>query len=338
MDSVAWSTGQVMLAGGESAPLPPGIHTYQIFSDGAVVLEGSVEIVQLAWSISEVHTDFWDNVGPTISGWAAVPWCGTSAMNYPCCVPEENHTYVRLVQDGTTEIETEYCNGCSNGMPCSGSTVWFGGVPTGHTYHIRVYDSCGNVTDDPNTIVLHSCENLSLTIEEVGTDDTSGEVHLLEAVPDPTEPLPLVGPVAGTAKLYRGLEGNEVVGDVFESVGAASWTGLEAGDYRVEFTPDAGCDRVVQAVQVSSSTSIGTVEQGLGAMLQVGLTADPGRITVRSAQGVATNVEVIDALGRTVPARKLAEGSYHIGAVPPGAYLVRAMVAGMMATAKFIVA
>ena len=336
VDSIVWSNGQVGIA---NDGLTPGIHSWQAYADGEVVQTRTFEVGQRAWAISGLNS-YWMNSGFTISGWTEVDGGAcTSNFHGLCCGPVDTLTYVRLVQDGVVELNPEACVGCDE-LPCFGHMIWFSGVPTGHTYTVRLYDlACGNVIDLQAMLVAHSCDNLALSIEEVGTepDAMTGEVHLLEAVPDATEPLPLQGTVTGTARLLRGLDGFEQVGDVFNGVASASWTDLDTGYYRVSFIPDAQCNHVTQVVHVSTSTAIGPETQAPGAALQVGLTADRDRITVRTAQGTATHVEMLDALGRTVPIRKLADGSYHIGATAPGTYLLRAMVSGSMATAKFIV-
>lgn len=344
MDSIVWSTGDVMLTLGSSPALPPGTHTWQVYSSGEVIQTGEVEMEQLEWQIADAHLS-WTGGGAMISvGAVEVPYC-TSMSQTPCCVPVDSLTYLRLVQDGATEMVTESCYGCTgynwgNG-PCGyPGASWFANVPTGHTYTVRLYDlACGNVIDLQAMLVAHSCDNLVLSIEEVGTEPNAmtGEVHLLEAVPDVTEPLPLQGTVTGTARLLRGLDGFEQVGDVLNGVASASWTDLDTGYYRVSFIPDAQCNHVTQVVHVSTSTSIGPEAEAPGAVLQVGLTADRDRITVRTTQGIASHVEMLDALGRKVPIRKLADGPYHIGAAVPGTYIVRAMVSGAMVTAKFIV-
>jgi hypothetical protein len=335
MDSLVWSNGQT---GYQVSGLAPGTHNLRIYNEGEVIQTLEFEIVQLAWTLTEPLTSIMGGA-PAISGWADVQWCNTSAWNHPCCVPVPEQTYVRLVQDGTTEITTEGCMGCES-MPCTGSTFMFNNVPAGHSYHIRLYDlACGNVVDYTTTIVVHSADNLELLHEVIGTEPGAmqGEVHLLEAVPDPTEPYPLQAPVIGTAKLYRGLEGWDMAGEEYESVASATWTGLDTGYYRLEFTPDLVSTQVTRTVYVSFPTSIGDGVPAVGPALLVGLTEDPGRITVRVAGGTATHVELLDALGRSLPIRKLADGSYNIGAALPGTYLVRAMVDGSMVSAKFIV-
>jgi hypothetical protein len=342
-DSVVWSTGGTMHELNSSPLLPPGTYTWQAYHNGEVIQTGEVEIEQLEWHIAPPSLN-WTGGGAMISvGEVMVPYC-TSEWQTPCCVPVDSLTYMHLVQDGTTEMVTESCFGCEqyywgNG-PCgySGAT-WFSNVPTGHSYTVRLYDlACGNIVDDTTVIIAHGCDNLELMHEEVGTlpDVPLGEIHLLEAVPDPSEPYPLQAPVIGTAKLYRGPDGFDQVGDAFENVASASWTELEAGDYRLEFTPEAGCNRVLRPVHVATTTSIGPGVH-VGALLQVVPTADPGRITIRTAQGIVTNAQVLDAMGRMVPIHKLADGSYHMGTPPPGTYLVRALVGGSMATTRFVV-
>lgn len=149
-DSIVWSTGyQGMWAQG----LPVGDHSYQVYDNGSVVAADTLPVVQLAWSMQSVNLQPMGG-GHTISGWVEVPWCNTSAFNAPCCIPDPALTYVRLVQDGTTEITTSPCVNCDL-VSCSGTTFLFHNVPPGHSYQVRLYDlSCGAIMTDTNTFFV----------------------------------------------------------------------------------------------------------------------------------------------------------------------------------------
>lgn len=150
LDSVVWSNGYVgMWAQG----LPLGAHSYMAYDDGVVVAADTLQVQQLAWSFLSVNMQPM-GFGYAISGWVEVPWCGTSAFNAPCCVPDPAGTYVRLVQDGTTEITTSPCVNCDM-VNCSGTTFMFQNVPPGHTYQVRLYDlTCGQVITDTTTMYV----------------------------------------------------------------------------------------------------------------------------------------------------------------------------------------
>lgn len=333
-DSVVWSNGQT---GPTATDLAPGTYSYQVYSNGELVQEVTdVEVVQKAWSISNLHPDLMGS-GPTISGWAEVPDCCDSHWYFLCCSPEDSLSYARLVQDGTTEITVEPCMGCDvqPGLPTLGGMFWFGNVPTGHTYTVRIYDSCGNVTDDTTEIVLNACDNLNLEVETSGAQPGGlmGEVDLLAAVPDTTEPYPLHAPVTGTATLYRGLGGTDIVGS-YTGVASAAWTGLDTGYYRVEFIPDAGCNRVVKTVHLSTTTGLG--EYAPTPTFQLVPGQDPDQIMVRAQGGVATHIEMVGTLGQRVPVRGLGNGLYDISTVPPGLYLVSVKVGGAVLSGKFL--
>lgn len=146
-DSVLWSNGAVGLT---PWGLPAGSYTYTAYADGNVIGTGTQEVEQLQWAIMNVLS--YPMAGAhSISAWAQLPYCGTSAFNSPCCMPEPTSTTMRLVQDGTTEITTP-CSNC-DAIACFGSTVVFNNVPPGHTYQLRLYDgSCGNVLTDTTVI------------------------------------------------------------------------------------------------------------------------------------------------------------------------------------------
>ena len=150
LDSVVWSNGYVgMWAQG----LPLGAHSYMAYDDGVVVAADTLQVQQLAWSITGVGMEPM-GFGYAISGWVEVPWCSTSASNTPCCIPDPANTYLRLVQDGTTEITTSPCVNCDM-VYCSGTTFMFQNVPPGHTYQVRLYDlTCGLVITDTTTMYV----------------------------------------------------------------------------------------------------------------------------------------------------------------------------------------
>ncbi len=332
IDSVVWSNGQV----GFEAHLTPGVYAWQAYANGEVVQSSSgIEIVQLAWSISDVQNYWMDNTGFTISGWAEVPWCGTSAWNAPCCSPESELTYMRLVQDGTTEITTGPCAGCDS-MPCHGSTFRFGGVPTGHSYTVRLYDlGCGNMVDDTTQIIAHACDSLKLVVETTGTPpgNLQGAIVLVEAQPDTTEPYPLQAPVSGVAALYRGLEGWDMVGTMING-SSATWAGLDTGYYRVVFTPDAACNRITETVHIS--VPVGLEDPTHSPKVAISQTDDPGKIMVRVENGVPVQVRMFSALGQEVAIRKLGGGLYDIGALPMGMYVVKFHVGSAIHSCKFV--
>lgn len=342
VDSVVWSNGQV----GFEAHLPTGTYDWQAYQDGQVVQTFPFEMKQLGWGLS-LSASYWQGGGFAISGWGEVgeysdtgfvqgAYCDVSAYHGPCCNPVDSLTHVRLVQDGAVELDPVNCMGCDS-LPCYGHMVWFGNVPTGHSYHLRLHDlACGQVVDDSTQVIAHACDNLGLSIEAVGTPPGAmeGEVHLLEAVPDTTEPYPLHAPVAGSAAIYRGLDGWDPAGTTYNSVATASWTGLDTGFYRVVFTPDAGCNQVTDTVLVSLPS--GVVENGPQAALQVVRTNAPDRIMVHVRGGVAARVRLFNATGQEVPVRKVEGDLYDIGAVPPGVYLVKVDVGDAVLSAKFL--
>lgn len=340
VDSVLWSDGHV----GFDDQLPPGDYNWQAYHNGQVVQSFPFQMKQLGWGLS-VSGSYWQGGGFSISAWAEVgeytdsafvsgAYCDDSSIQGPCCHPVDSLTHVRLVQDGVVELAPGDCMGCES-LPCYGHTVWFGNVPTGHTYHLRLHDlACGQVVDDTTQIIANSCNNLSLLVETSGTQPGTmqGQVNLLEAVPDTTESYPLHSPVSGIANLYRGLDGWNTAGPPISGV-SANWAGLDTGYYRVVFTPDAGCNQVTDTVYVSFSTG---VNEATMPALVVAPTDDPGQIRVQVRGGVATQVRLFNAMGQELPVRKVAKGLYDIGAVPSGAYLVQVKAGGTVLTTKFL--
>ena len=79
MDSIVWSTGDVMLTLGSSPALPPGTHTWQVYSSGEVIQTGEVEMEQLEWQIADAHLT-WTGGGAMIS---VAPMCGTRRAQRP---------------------------------------------------------------------------------------------------------------------------------------------------------------------------------------------------------------------------------------------------------------
>ncbi len=148
IDFVVWSNGW---QGMWVQDLPIGDHSYQAYDNGLVVAADTLQVQQLEWSIVFVMA-YPQGGGYVISGWAQVPWCNTSAFNTPCCIPDPALTYVRLVQDGVTEMTTAPCINCDM-VTCSGTTFMFWNVPGGHTYQVRLYDpTCGQVITDTTTV------------------------------------------------------------------------------------------------------------------------------------------------------------------------------------------
>ena len=131
-----WNTG-----------LPPGDHSYVVYDGGSAIGTDTLTVEQLEWSFTSVQMVPMGG-GFAITGWATVPWCGTSALNAPCCMPDPATTYIRLLQDGITEIATMPCVACDD-FPCYGTSFMFLDVPGGHTYQVRLHDdACGNVVTD----------------------------------------------------------------------------------------------------------------------------------------------------------------------------------------------
>jgi len=341
VDSVLWSDGQV----GFEAHLPPGDYAWQAYQDAQVVQTYPFQMKQLGWGLS-LSGSSWQSGGFSISGWAEVgeytdsafvsgAYCDDSAFHGPCCHPVDSLTYVRLVQDGAVELSPVNCIGCES-LPCYGQMVWFGNVPSGHAYHLRLHDLvCGNVVDDTAEVIAHACDNLSLLVETSGTQPGAmqGEVSLLAAVPDTTEPYPLQAPVLGTAVLYRGLNGWDMVGSAIQGT-SASWSGLDTGYYRVVFTPDAGCNQVSDTVNLSWTTGI----EGAADMptLLVARTDVPDHIRIRLQSGDAAQVRLFNATGRELTIRNIGNGLYDIGAVPSGVYLVQVKAGGTFLSARFL--
>lgn len=336
-----WSDGHV----GFDDQLPPGDYNWQAYHDGQLVQSFPFQIKQLGWGLM-VSGSAWQGDGFSISGWAEVgeymdsafvsgAYCDDSSIQGPCCHPVDSLTHVRLVQDGTVELPPVDCMGCES-MPCYGQMAWFGNVPTGHSYHLRLHDlACGQVVDDTTVVIAHACDNLSLAVETSGTQPGAmqGEVHLLEAVPDTTEPYPLHAPVGGVADLYRGLEGYDLVGNPVQGT-SASWSGLDTGHYRVVFTPDAGCNQVIDTVFVSLPTGIDG--PGLPMDLQVERTGDPARIRILVRNGIAERLRLFNPGGQELPIRKLGNGLYDVGALAPGVYILQAATGGRLLTARFV--
>ncbi len=332
-DSVVWSDGRV----GSNLSFAPGMYGYVAYGNGTVVdARDSIMVEQLTWEINAAPS--WTGTGPTIQGDASVRYCTTSMWNFPCCIPVPAQTFVRLVQDGTTEITTEACINCMD-MVCFGTSFVFHQVPTGHAYNVRLYDlACGNVVTDTTTIIVNACDHLELSVSASGTPEGSmeGSVHLDEVIPDPTEPYPLVAPVIGTATLYRGLEGFDEVGVHF-NVSSASWNGLDTGYYRVQFIPVSGCNQVTYPIHVGISSHTGMDGAPLAPALQVRWTEDARRITLHTTGGILDQVQWTDLLGRPVPVRGGPGGTYDLVALAPGLYVVRASVGATLISTRFLV-
>lgn len=193
-DSIVWSNGyQGLWATG----LPPGSHSYMVHDNGQVVAADTFLVEQLQWSFSSVNMQPL-GLGYAISGHVQVPWCHTSAYNDPCCDPDPASTYVRLVQDGTTEITTFPCIACDQ-VDCSGTTFMFQNVPPGHSYQVRLYDlSCGQVLTDTSTFQVPLTTGVVANEEACGPGDLT--VHDGE-----TLTLPGLNPASTVVSFFDGL-------------------------------------------------------------------------------------------------------------------------------------
>lgn len=325
-DQVVWSTGDE----GLELTAPPGDYGFSVYNNGNLVFAGVRTIESNGWEVQVQALPLFDGI--QLSGTLGLQHCGTSIYNAPCCIPDPSQTTFEVFQDGEPYAPAQ-CTGCTE-VQCAYSMVMVSGLPYGHVYTYAVNDPvCAGVLT-AGMITAHSCANLQLDMEVVDAiGGNTGSIAVLEAVPDPTEPLPISAPVTGTFRLFNNA-GGEPVGEVVEG-GAAMWTDLAPGEYLVVFVPDELCQTRSNVVTVSGATSVG--DRMIGDVDLYPRVADDF-IALPTFDGKGSvNVRVLDMNGRSVlHLTNMPPSRIPVSALVPGAYVVMAASGEEVLHARFI--
>ena len=335
VDSVVWSNGSQAFV----LTAPAGSYSFSAYSNGVFVGSGGASIESHGWELD--GGGFGGATGNSqflISGWPWIPYCNTSIFNSPCCSPQQP-VEVFLVQDGVTVMQPA-CMGCHNAQ-CSGGTTLFHDVPCGHEYTFRIVDpDCAGTYDILSSpIIAPNNANLYLDTLVVGSIPglNTGSITLLEAIPDTTEPFPIHSPVTGTIYLFEGLVGSNPVGPYFTEALSGIWNALDTGYYRLQFTPNLGCQTIVDTIYVPAVLNVGEKEPPITSALSIAPSITDMTLTLRS-KGSAERVWIIirDAYGRVVLEASDTPGPFSVERLVPGPYFLTAVQGREELRARFI--
>lgn len=329
-DSVHWSTGDtgpVLLA-------PPGTYGLEVYVDGAIVMEGTRTIELNGWEFELTTIPSWD--GLQISGPVSVQHCGTSIFNVPCCTPDPEQTTVFVLQDGQPYTPTGTCMGCTD-VFCAYTLVMITGLPYGHVYNVGLNDpTCAGAALSMD-ILAPSCANLELVTVVTATQpgQATGSIVVEEAIPDPTEPLPIEAPVAGMFLLID-LGTQTPIGPP-QTGTSAEWTGLAAGTYGVQLVPDAGCQAALDTVVVTDGLNTGLAGSPTGPRLGIAPSVTDAWLQVSGGGAAPVHVRIIDPNGRVVREVQVPPSSpIAVGALAPGTYVAELRQGDVVERVRFV--
>lgn len=326
-DQVVWSTGDE----GPTLNASPGVYGFTIYDDGLVVLQDEREIALNGWQVDVHALPLFDGV--QLSGTVGLQHCGTSIFNSPCCVPVPELTSFKVLQDGEPYLPDQ-CLGCSN-IQCAYGLVIVSGLPYGHVYTYSLNDPTCAGEVAAGTVTAYGCANLQLEldIEDAVGGGSTGSITVIEAIPDPTEPMPITAPVMGTFRLFNNISG-EPVGDI-QTGGTANWPELPAGEYLIAFSPDQFCQTSNQIITINDGAAVEEIERSLVELFP--RIADDHVALSSSVGDASVEVSIIDLKGRVVVLiPQVAPARIPVGMLAAGPYVLVARRGGEVFRARFI--
>jgi len=291
----------------DATGLSVGMHTVDLYVNGAQVQTLSFEVEQLEW---ELNQSVFTYVGAvSVSMWAEVPYCGTSIFNYHRCPPDPEQTVVYLLQDGEA-IDSLSPVGC-----LATQHAW-SGLPFGYTYQLHLVDhgACGSEAWGA-AVQTWSCGGADVALDVQPSMGGTGSIEVLEVMPDPGSINPPAGPLEGTFRLWS-LPDYTQVGD--EQTGTtAFWDALPPGDYEVLFVPELLCDPVLTPVTIDlvSGLSNRTMDEPV-------LWPQPAQHMLYWSRSMSGAAHITDLHGRLL-LQASSTDRMDISTLAPGIYLLR---------------